>query len=96
MESICEGVPMICTPGYIEQMLIARNVSDVWKVGLQLEHGIERGEVERTIRILMVEKEGEEIKERSLKLMEKANRCLKEGGSSYQSLDGLAKHILSL
>ncbi|CAN6568894.1 unnamed protein product [Malus baccata var. baccata] len=96
MESICEGVPMICTPGYIEQMLIARNVSDVWKVGLQLEHGIERGEVERTIRRLMVEKEGEEIKERSLKLMEKANRCLKEGGSSYQSLDGLAKHILSL
>ena len=28
----------------------------------------------------MVEKEGEEIKNRALKLMEKANLCLKEGG----------------
>lgn len=96
LESISEGIPMICTPFFSEQMVNARNVRDVWKVGLQLEHGIERGEVERTIRRLMVEKEGEEIKERSLKLMEKANRCLKEGGSSYQSLDGLVNHILSL
>ncbi|KAM1708385.1 hypothetical protein ACFX2K_001361 [Malus domestica] len=65
--------------------------------GLQLEHGIERGEVERTIRRLMVEKEeGQEIKERALKLMEKANLSLKEDGSSYQSLDGLVNYILSL
>ncbi|XP_068314608.1 UDP-glycosyltransferase 76F1-like [Pyrus communis] len=96
LESICEGVPMICTPCFSEQMLNARYVSDVWKVGLQLEHGIGRGEVERTIRRLMVEKEGEEIKKRALKLMEKANLCLKEGASSCQSLDGLVKHILSL
>ncbi|KAM1053962.1 hypothetical protein FF1_001414 [Malus domestica] len=96
LESICEGVPMICTPCFSDQMVDARFVSDVWKVGLQLEHGIERGEVERTIRRLMVEKEGEEIKERALKLMEKANLSLKEGGSSYQSLDGLVNHILSL
>ncbi|KAB2598315.1 UDP-glycosyltransferase 76F1-like [Pyrus ussuriensis x Pyrus communis] len=96
LESICEGVPMICTPCFGDQMLNARFVSDVWKVGLQLEHGIERGEVERTIRRLMVEKEGVEIKERALNLMEKANHCLKEGGSSYLSLDGLVKHILSL
>ncbi|XP_009344267.2 UDP-glycosyltransferase 76F1-like [Pyrus x bretschneideri] len=96
LESICEGVPMICTPYFSDQMVDARFVSDVWKVGLQLEHGIERGEVERTIRRLMVEKEGEEIKERALKLMEKANLSLKEGGSSYQSLDDLVNHILSL
>ncbi|KAM1708388.1 hypothetical protein ACFX2K_001364 [Malus domestica] len=87
---------MICTPCFSDQMVNARFVTDVWKVGLQLEHGIERGEVERTIRRLMVEKEGVEIKERALNLMEKANHCLKEGGSSYLSLDGLVKHILSL
>ncbi|KAM1253372.1 hypothetical protein ACFX2I_041430 [Malus domestica] len=96
LESICEGIPMICTPCFGDQMVNARYVSDVWKVGLQLEHGIERGEVERTIRRLMVEEEGEEIKDRALKLMEEANLCLKGGGSSYQSLDGLIQHILSL
>ncbi|XP_050159966.1 UDP-glycosyltransferase 76F1-like isoform X2 [Malus sylvestris] len=96
LESICEGVPMICTPCFSDQMVNARFVTDVWKVGLQLEHGIERGEVERTIRRLMVEKEGEVIKERALNLMQKANHRLKEGGSSYKFLKGLVKHILSL
>ncbi|PRQ59325.1 putative cytokinin 7-beta-glucosyltransferase [Rosa chinensis] len=96
LESICEGVPMICMPCFTDQMVNARYVSNVWKVGLQLEPGAERGEIERTIRKLMVEKEGEEIRARSLKLMEKANLCFKQDGSSYQSLDGLVKHILSL
>ncbi|KAB2596205.1 UDP-glycosyltransferase 76F1-like [Pyrus ussuriensis x Pyrus communis] len=96
LEGICEGVPMICTPCFGDQMVNARYVSDVWKVGMQLEHGIERGEVERTIRRLMVEEEGEEIKDRALKLMEAANLCHKEGGSSYLLLDGLVQYALSL
>ncbi|KAM1141472.1 hypothetical protein ACFX2I_041433 [Malus domestica] len=94
LESICEGVPMICMPCFSDQMVNARYVSDVWRVGLQLEHGIERGEVERTIRRLMVEEEGEEIQDRALKLMEEANLCLKEDGSSYQSLVGLVQQCI--
>ncbi|XP_061995383.1 UDP-glycosyltransferase 76F1-like [Rosa rugosa] len=95
LESICEGVPMICMPCSSDQMMNARYVSDVWKVGLQLQHGVERVNIENTIRRLMVEKEGEEIKNRVLRLMQKANFCLKQGGSSYRSLDALIKHILS-
>lgn len=96
LESICEGVPMICMSCFTDQMVNAKYVSDVWKIGLQLQQGAERGDIERTIRKLMVEKEGEEIRDRSLKLMKKANLCFKQDGSSYQSLDDLVKHILSL
>ena len=95
LESVCEGVPMICMPCFNDQLVLARYVSTVWKIGLQFDNEIERGEIERTIRKLMEEKEGEEIRERSLRLMEKANVCCKPGGSSYQALDGLVKHILS-
>ncbi|KAM1028828.1 hypothetical protein ACFX13_042154 [Malus domestica] len=84
---------MICTPSFANQMVLARYASEVWKVGLQIEDGIERGVIEKTIRKVMVEKEGEEMRDRALKLMEKANLCLKQGGSSNQSLDGLVKHI---
>ncbi|KAK2637470.1 hypothetical protein Ddye_032262 [Dipteronia dyeriana] len=97
LESICEGVPMICMPCFTDQRVNARYVSDVWRVGLQLENGnLERREIEKLIRRLMVEKEGEEIRERILSLKEKASLCLKEGGSSYESINSLVSHILSL
>ncbi|KAL5733121.1 hypothetical protein ACOSQ2_032813 [Xanthoceras sorbifolium] len=96
LESLCEGVPMICMPCFTDQRVNARYVSDVWRVGLQLENGIERGEIEKTIRRLMVEREGKEIRERILCLKEKAILSLKEGGSSYESINSLVTHILLL
>lgn len=41
-------------------------------------------------------KEGNEIRENVMNLKEKANVCLKEGGSSYSFLDSLVSEILSL
>ncbi|KAM5572195.1 UDP-glycosyltransferase 76F1-like [Rosa sericea] len=96
LECISEGVPMICMPCSADQMINARYVSDVWKVGLQLEHGRERGEIEKTIRKLMVDKEGAEIRKNMSNLKEKADLCFRPGGSSYECLEGLVKHILSL
>ncbi|XP_015868230.2 UDP-glycosyltransferase 76B1 [Ziziphus jujuba] len=96
MESIREGVPMICMPRFGDQLVNARYVSQVWKVGLQLEKGLKRGYIEKTIEKLMVEKEGEEIRFRISKLKEKANLCLKQDASSYKSLESLVSHISSL
>ncbi|XP_059628066.1 UDP-glycosyltransferase 76B1-like isoform X1 [Cornus florida] len=95
LESICEGVPMICSPRSNNQMVSARYASDVWRVGVQLENGLERVDVERAIRKLMVESEGEEMRERIMCLKEKADLCLREGGSSYQSLESLVNYIFS-
>ena len=68
----------------------------VWKVGVQLENGkLERGEIEKSIRKLMKEKEGEEIRCKVSKLKEKAISCLKQGGSSCKSLNILVSHIIS-
>lgn len=97
LESICEGVPMICMPCLTDQKVNARYVTHVWRVGLQLEKGVERGEIERTIRKLMdVNVEGKEIRHRALKLKEEAKLCLKQGGSSCSSLEALVTYILSL
>ncbi|KAM5556564.1 UDP-glycosyltransferase 76F1 [Rosa sericea] len=96
LESICEGVPMICMPCSSDQMMNARYVSDVWKVGLHLQHGDERGDIEKTIKKLMVETEGEQMRDRLSKLKDEANLCPRQGGSSYQSLNDLVNHILSL
>ncbi|XVE69318.1 hypothetical protein DITRI_Ditri09bG0142700 [Diplodiscus trichospermus] len=89
LESLCEGVPMICQPSFVDQKTNARYVSHVWRVGVHLEYKIERGEIERAIRRLMVEAEGQEIRNRIMLLKEKMNLCLKPGGLSYKSLDNL-------
>ncbi|THG14743.1 hypothetical protein TEA_028158 [Camellia sinensis var. sinensis] len=95
LESICEGVPMICSPCFGDQMVNARYVSNAWRIGLQFESGMERGVVEKAIRRLMVEKEGEEERERILCLKEKVGFCLKQGGSSHHYLESLISYILS-
>ena len=63
LESICEGVPMICSPCFGDQKVNARYVSHVWKIGVHLENRMERGEIDKAIRKLMVETEGEEMRE---------------------------------
>ncbi|KAI7756588.1 hypothetical protein M8C21_023878 [Ambrosia artemisiifolia] len=95
LESICEGVPMICSPFFGDQHPIARYVSDVWKIGVMLEHGLERGKIESAIRRLMVDKEGLEFRNRITNITEKVSLCLKKGGSSYSSLEDLVNYFLS-
>ncbi|CAK9165231.1 unnamed protein product [Ilex paraguariensis] len=90
MESVCEGVPMICMPCFTDQLVNARYVSNVWRVGVQLENGLERGKIEKAIGRLMEDKE---MRGRALQWKEKANLSLRQGGSSYQSLQCLISYI---
>ncbi|KAF5766909.1 putative UDP-glucuronosyl/UDP-glucosyltransferase [Helianthus annuus] len=95
LESICEGVPMICSPSFGDQLLNARYVSDVWKIGVKLENGFERGEIQSAIKKVMADEEGLEFRNKIVNIKGKVNFCLKKGGSSYSSLEDLVNYILS-
>ncbi|KAJ9146737.1 hypothetical protein P3X46_028968 [Hevea brasiliensis] len=86
LESISEGVPMICRPCFGDQKVNARYVCHVWKVGLELENELEREEVTRAVRRLMVSAEGMEMRQKTIELKEKVESSMKNGGSSYNSL----------
>ncbi|KAG1337801.1 UDP-glycosyltransferase 76F1 [Cocos nucifera] len=96
VESMSEGIPMLCKPYFSDQMGNARYVSEVWKVGIQLENGLERGEIKSAIKRLMTEKEGDEMKRRARDLKEKAAQCVRKEGSSQVALDRLVDYVLSL
>ncbi|EOA26062.1 hypothetical protein CARUB_v10019480mg [Capsella rubella] len=95
LESICEGVPMICTPCFADQHLNGRYIADVWRVGMLLERSkIERKEIEKVVTSVMMEKE-DGLRERCLTLKGRANVCLSRDGSSSKYLDKLVSHVLS-
>ena len=95
MESLSEGVPMICSPQFFDQKVIARYITHEWKVGLELDGELERGGIERCIRTLMVGKNGAEMRERATELKQMTSVSIHEGGSSYNSLIELTEFLLA-
>ncbi|KAK1364940.1 hypothetical protein POM88_040501 [Heracleum sosnowskyi] len=59
-----------------DQTCISRYVTHVWRVGVQLENGLEIAQIQRDIKRVMVEKEGKEMKERAQHLREMVNKCV--------------------
>ncbi|XP_038706444.1 UDP-glucose iridoid glucosyltransferase-like [Tripterygium wilfordii] len=86
LESIAEGIPMICKPCIGDQMVNAKYASNVWKIGLHMENSLEREEVEIALRRLMVDKEGNEMRQRAMDLKKKIEQSVGIGGSSNNHL----------
>ncbi|MFS7958042.1 putative UDP-glucuronosyl/UDP-glucosyltransferase [Helianthus anomalus] len=95
LESICEGVPMICSPCFADQPIVARYVNDVWKIGILLEDGFERVGIQIAIKRIMTGNEAEAMRARISRLKEKVNLSLDEGGFSNRSLKSLLDYISS-
>ncbi|GMH19075.1 hypothetical protein Nepgr_020916 [Nepenthes gracilis] len=95
LESLSAGVPMLCRPVLFDQNINARYVTDVWKVGISIESKLEGAKIEEAIKRLMIGREAMEMRERAACLRGKADRCLREGGSSYKYLEKLVSLIMS-
>ncbi|KAL1220243.1 UDP-glycosyltransferase 76E5 [Cardamine amara subsp. amara] len=93
LESIVEGVPMICRPFNGEQKLNAMYIESVWRIGIQLKGEEERGGVKRAVKRLIVEEEGACMRERAHGLREKIKASVRCGGASYNALDELVKFL---
>ncbi|XP_038894361.1 UDP-glucose iridoid glucosyltransferase-like [Benincasa hispida] len=96
LESLSEGVPMLCRPYSGDQRVNSRYISCVWRVGLALEdHELKRKEVEMGIRKLMVEEEGRQMRETAMNFKRRIEDCLRKDGSSSCSLKELVDFIMS-
>ncbi|KAJ4843107.1 hypothetical protein Tsubulata_002887 [Turnera subulata] len=93
LESIAEGVPMICRPNFGDQLVNARYISHVWGIGLQLESKLDGEEVARAVRRIMVDEKGEEIRVRAKSFKKKIELGMGRGGSSYNALNKLLEFM---
>ncbi|WOH08515.1 hypothetical protein DCAR_0727956 [Daucus carota subsp. sativus] len=92
LESIVAGVPMICWPCYVDQQVVSRYTSMVWKIGLDMKDVLDRVMVEKMVRELMVSRRNEFLKS-ATETAKLAKVSVSEGGSSSCSLDRLIEDI---
>ncbi|XP_019192211.1 PREDICTED: 7-deoxyloganetic acid glucosyltransferase-like [Ipomoea nil] len=92
LESIVEGVPMICWPYFVDQQVNSRYVGEVWKIGLDMKDLCSQDVVERMVREVMDDRK-DEFLERSKKMANLAKQSVMEGGDSYQDMERLINDI---
>ncbi|RDY01069.1 7-deoxyloganetin glucosyltransferase, partial [Mucuna pruriens] len=89
IESLCNGVLMICWPFFEEQPTNCRFCCKEWGVGLHIEGDVTRGRIESLVRELM---EGEKGKEFTNKALEW--KKLAQDGSSFVNYDNMLRQVL--
>ncbi|THG10000.1 hypothetical protein TEA_009988 [Camellia sinensis var. sinensis] len=103
LESICARVPILAWPMMVEQHLNASMVVEEIKVGLRVEttNGPVRGFVKwqglgKMVRELMEGEMGKEVRNNVGEFGEAAKKAMKEGGSSWHTLNQLIDELQAL
>ncbi|PKU72003.1 cis-zeatin O-glucosyltransferase 2-like [Dendrobium catenatum] len=99
MESLSYGVPIIAWPMQIDQPRNAMVLTEYLKSGVMVREWDHRKEVvpaakvEEVVRMVVVEEEGKEMRERAKKIGEEIQKAVAEGGSSMADLNAFVAHI---
>ncbi|XP_074263059.1 7-deoxyloganetin glucosyltransferase-like [Silene latifolia] len=96
IESISQGVPMICWPFFAEQQTNSWFCCTKWGIGMEIDSNVERNVVEKQVRELMKGEKGKEMKKRVMEwkvLGEEASTS--PYGTSYANIDNVIEVLLS-
>lgn len=96
IESICAKVPILAWPMMADQHLNARMVVEEMKIGVRVEtcDGFVKWEgLEKPIKELMEGEKGKEAMKKVNEIGEAAISAVKEGGSSWQTLNELIREL---
>ncbi|GAB4825849.1 hypothetical protein Ancab_008722 [Ancistrocladus abbreviatus] len=97
LEGLCLGVPMVAMPQYGDQMINARLIQDIWKVGVKVncvEEGIVKGqEIVTRIMEVMHGERAEEMSSNAKRLSSLAKAAISEGGSSDKNINKFVNHL---
>jgi UDP:flavonoid glycosyltransferase YjiC (YdhE family) len=94
IESVCAGVPMICCPFFGDQQTNCKYACNEWGVGIEIDNGAKRGEVEKTVRELMEGNKGKKMKKKAMEWKKLAEEATCPHGSSSVNLDKLVNDVL--
>ncbi|XP_052197108.1 linamarin synthase 1-like [Diospyros lotus] len=93
VESIGEGVPVICWPFFADQQTNCRYACTHWGIGMELDNEVTREEVAGIIKEMTEGDRGKKMRRNAEELKEKAIEAIGFGGSSYSNFDRLVKEL---
>nr|DAD21983.1 TPA_asm: hypothetical protein HUJ06_023446 [Nelumbo nucifera] len=93
LESICEGVPMICWPFFADQQTNCLYARTKWGIGMEISTDVKREQVEEFVRELMEGERGKMLRSKTMEWKKRAEAAAKPGGSSFFQLDRLIEEI---
>ncbi|XP_059451813.1 7-deoxyloganetin glucosyltransferase-like [Corylus avellana] len=93
-ESVCAGVPMICCPFIGDQQTNCKYACNEWGIGMEIDNGAKRGEVEKIVRELMEGNKGKKMKKKAMEWKKLAEEATGPHGSSSINLDKLVNDVL--
>ncbi|KAL4196255.1 hypothetical protein AMTRI_Chr04g245200 [Amborella trichopoda] len=91
LESICNGMPMICWPFFCDQQRNCRYVCKEWGIGMEINNDVKREDVGASVRELMDGEKGKKMQLKAKKWKESSQSALQFGGCSYNNLERLIK-----
>ncbi|WVY94629.1 hypothetical protein V8G54_033717 [Vigna mungo] len=95
LESITNGVPLICCPFFNDQILICRYICREWAFGMEIDSdNVKRDEVEKAVNELLEGEKGKELKKNAIEWKKKAQEATSTGGSSFLNLEKLVNELL--
>lgn len=95
LESISEGIPMICWPFFADQQINCFYSCCKWGVGMEIDTDAKRYRVQELVHELMVRERGKVMKEKAMEWRRRALAATTHGGSSYINFDRLLDHLKS-
>lgn len=95
IESITNGVPLICCPFFNDQILNCRYICREWAIGMELDtDNVTRGEVEKLVNELLEGEKGKEMKKKAIEWKKMAQEATNTNGSSFLNFENLVDELL--
>ncbi|MED6151697.1 hypothetical protein PIB30_084846 [Stylosanthes scabra] len=94
IQSISNGVPMICRPFFGDQGITGRMVQDAWEIGVMVEgRVITKNRLVKSLNLILVAEEGKKIRENAVKVKKIVRDAAKPEGKAAQDFNTLVEII---
>jgi len=85
---------MLCCPFFADQQTNCKYTCNDWGIGMEIDNGVKREEVEKIVRELMEGERGEKMKKRVMEWKKLAEESTAPHGSSSINLNNLVNQVL--